>query len=91
MLKRLWNDDCGAVVMNEVLFLIALVVLGSVAGMVAMRNALVSQMSEAARSVMSLNMSYSFSGQSNARATTPGSALQTSDLAGVPQIQHPCD
>ena len=63
LLRKLWADDCGAIVASELLFLFSMLVVGTVSGMVAMRQAVVSEMVESAKAVMALNQSYSFSGQ----------------------------
>jgi hypothetical protein len=84
----LWADDRGAVLASELLFLYTMLVVGTVSGLTAMRQALVTEMVETANSVMALNQSYSFSGQSIAGvASTAGSAAvdstNTIGLAGT--------
>jgi hypothetical protein len=75
MLRTLWNDDCGAgLLSSEFLFLYSTLVLGGVSGMVAMRQAGVSEFLESAQALLSLNQSYSLSGQSNCASSTAGSS-----------------
>ncbi len=87
-LATLWQDDCGGgLVSTELLFIYSLLLLGSVSGMVAMRQAMLSEWTETAQSLLGLNKSYSFSGQSSAHGTSGGSAaVDTTDaitLSGV--------
>lgn len=100
-IRKLWADDRGAVLASELLFLYTMLVVGTVSGLAAMRQAMVSEMVETANSMMSLNQSYSFSGQSiTGVASTGGSSAsdQTNalHLAGAapttaPASQTPCE
>jgi hypothetical protein len=99
--RQLWADDRGAVMASELLFLYTMLVVGTVTGLTAMRQAMVSEMVESANSLMGLNQSFSFSGQSIAGvATTGGSSASdhtnTISLAGAapttaPASQAPCE
>ena len=100
-LRKLWADDCGAVMASELLFLYTMLVVGTVSGLTAMRQAMVSEMVETANSLLALNQSYSFSGQSIAGvAYTAGSSAtdQTNSIhlasaaAGATAVsQSPCE
>jgi hypothetical protein len=74
MLERLWSDDHGALLGSEFLFMMAMLVIGTASGLVAVRQALLSEMTETANAIMALDQSYSFSGQSFAGASTAGSS-----------------
>jgi hypothetical protein len=75
LFKKLWSDDCGGVLASEFLFLYTMMVVGSVSGLTAMRQALVSEMAESANSLMALNQSFSYSGVHLAGiASTAGSS-----------------
>jgi len=63
LMLRLCNDDCGALIATEWVFLATILVLGSITGLVAVRQAVISQFAELANAVMALDQSYSFSGQ----------------------------
>jgi hypothetical protein len=101
MLRKLWADDRGAVMASELLFLYTMLVVGTVSGLTAMRQAMVTEMVETANSMLALNQSYSFSGQSIAGvASTAGSSAtdhsNTIGLSGVaasPAVmsQTPCE
>jgi len=98
---KLWNDDCGSgLLTGEWLFLFAILVLGTISGIVAVRQALISELVETAQALLALNQSYSFSGQTNCEASTAGSSAsdttntiaEGSVSASVANIsQSPCD
>ena len=71
--RRLWNDDCGALIATEWVFVATILVLGSITGLVAVRQAVLEELEDFANAVMALDQSYSFSGQSNCESSTAGS------------------
>jgi hypothetical protein len=85
LLRTLWDDDCGGGLMSsELLFLYSILVLGSVSGLVAMRQALLSELTESAQSLLALNQSFSLSGQTNCESSAAGSsASDSSDTIGL--------
>jgi hypothetical protein len=101
LLARFWADDCGAVLSSELLFLFTMLVVGTVSGLTAMRQALVSELVESANALMALNQSYSFSGVTiSGVASTAGSSASDqsntismgSAAASTAAIsQTPCD
>jgi hypothetical protein len=101
MLRRLWSDDCGAVLTSELMFLYTTLVVGTVAGLTAMRQAIVSELVESANSLMALDQSYSFSGTSIRGVTsTAGSGatdhtntitLGSAPATAAPISQTPCE
>ena len=101
LVQKLWKDDCGALIATEWVFVATILVLGIITGLVAVRQAVISELTEFANAVMALNQSYSFSGQSNCLSSTAGSqALDSSNVifegstnAASPStvIQLPCD
>ena len=98
---KLWNDDGGSgLVASEILFIFAIVVLGMITGLVAVRQALISELTETAQALMALNQSFSFSGQTNCESSTAGSSASdtTNSISegSVPATtaaisQTPCD
>jgi hypothetical protein len=74
MLRKLWNDDCGALLATEWVFLATLLVIGVITGLVAVRQAVISELTEFAQAVLALNQSFSFSGQTNCESFTGGSS-----------------
>jgi hypothetical protein len=63
LLSHLWDDDCGALISVEWVVVATILVLGIIPGLVAIRAGVLSELTEWANSVLSLDQSYSFSGQ----------------------------
>jgi predicted lysophospholipase L1 biosynthesis ABC-type transport system permease subunit len=74
LIRKLWSDDNGALLASEFLFMSALLTIGTVTGLVSVRQAMISELVETANSIMALDQSFSFSGQSFAGASTAGSS-----------------
>jgi hypothetical protein len=73
MMLRLWKDDCGALIATEWVFVATILVLGSITGLVMVRQAVLAELQDMAQAIMSLDQSYSFSSQSNTESSTAGS------------------
>ena len=73
VLVRLWNDDAGALIAAEWVFVATILVLGAITGLVAVRQAVIAELHDVANALLALNQSYSFSGQSNCESSTAGS------------------
>lgn len=71
--QRLWNDDAGFIVSIELILLSTIAVIGLIAGMTAVRDAVVSELSDVAGAVQDLNQCYSFFGVVGHAASTCGS------------------
>ena len=100
MLRKLWDDDSGALIATEWVFLASILILGIITGLVALRQALISELTETAQAILALNQSFSFSGQSNCESSTAGSSgsdttntiIEGSVAASTASInQAPCD
>jgi hypothetical protein len=99
-MRKLWNDDCGALIATEWVFVATILVLGVITGLVAVRQAVISELTEFAQAVMALNQSFSFSGQTNCESSTAGSSAsdttnaiaEGSSAASTAHVnQNPCD
>src|SRR5262249_26532771 len=75
LMLMLWQDDLGALIATEWVFVATILILGIITGLVAVRQAVVVELTDFANAVLALNMSYSFSGQTNCQASTAGSAF----------------
>ena len=75
LMVKLYNDDAGALIASEWVFVATILVLGAITGLVAVRQAVLSELTEFANALVALNQSYSFSGQSNCQSSTAGSAF----------------
>lgn len=71
---KLWNDDCGALISTEFLFVATILVLGVISGLVLVRDAVVVQLEELACAIGSLQQCFSFAGLSGCHVFTCGSA-----------------
>ncbi len=104
MLRNLWkDDDASTLVTSEILFIFAILVLGLVTGFIALRQALISELTESAQALLAINQSYSFSGQSNCESFTFGSSASDTTntigefgvgvgpFGGATISQTPCD
>jgi hypothetical protein len=100
LFAKLWSDDCGALIATEWVFVATILVLGAITGLVAVRQAILSELTEFANAVLSLNQSYSFSGQSNCQSSTAGSQatdvndsipLHSTNATTNNAEQPPCD
>jgi hypothetical protein len=62
VVRRLWNDDAGALLAAEWLLIATILVIGLVPGLVAVREGALDELTDLANAVMSLDQSYSFCG-----------------------------
>jgi hypothetical protein len=62
-LRRLWHDDCGAVIGSEWLMIATVLVLGLIPGLVLIRQGALEGLFDFAHATAALDQSYSFSGQ----------------------------
>jgi hypothetical protein len=84
LLAKFWNDDWGALIATEFLFVVTILVIGTVVGLAAFRNAVNSELTELANAVLALSQGYVISGQSGCGAATDGTSV--TDLPGT----EPC-
>jgi hypothetical protein len=75
MLRKLWNDDRGAVFATEIVLVATILVIGIVAGLKAISLAVNDELSELAGGVGSISQSYNYCGVIGACAVTRGSAF----------------
>jgi hypothetical protein len=84
MTRPLWDDDGGStLVTSEIVFLFAILVLGLITGLVALRQSVISELVETAQALMALNQSFSFSGDSNCESATPPDGSSASDTTNT--------
>jgi hypothetical protein len=101
LIVKLWNDDGGALIATEWVFVATILVLGAITGLVAVRQAVLAELVDFANAVVSLNQSFSFTGQSNCESSTAGSSfsdsadsisnVSTPASNGSPAQGHACD
>ncbi|MGA2066208.1 MAG: hypothetical protein ABSG86_14630 [Thermoguttaceae bacterium] len=92
MLKRLWVDEGGAIISAELILVMVIVVIGMIIGLVALRDAVVAELSDVAQAISAIDASYSFGGigfQSGSSVTLSGDFVSGSSYvddneAGAP-------
>lgn len=85
-LFEFWKDGAGAIVSGEIALIATVAVTGVMAGMVAMRDAVNSELADLAGAYSSLDQSYAFSGQARRVGNTTmawTSGSQWTDIVGV--------
>ena len=73
LFARLWNDDCGALIAMEFLFVATILVIGTIVGLTDVRNAINTELGELANAILALSEGFTLSGQSGCGAQTDGS------------------
>lgn len=71
--NRLWNDEAGFIVSIELILIATIAVIGLITGFGAMRDSVVSELSDVAGAVQDMNQSYAFFGVTGHSASTAGS------------------
>jgi Flp pilus assembly pilin Flp len=84
LLAKHWKDDGGALIATEYLFVATVLVIGTVVGLTAVRNAVNAELTELANAILALSQGYVISGQSGCGAATDGTSV--TDLPGT----EPC-
>ena len=70
---RLWNDHQGFIVSIELILLATILVIGLITGMTALRDSVVSELSDVGGAIQDLNQSYEFNGVAGHSSRTQGS------------------
>ena len=72
-MKKLWNDECGAIISSELVLLVTILVIGMIVGLKALQQAVVNELGDVAAAIGAINQSYSFGGVTGCCAFTSGS------------------
>jgi Flp pilus assembly pilin Flp len=73
LMTKLWNDDAGALIAAEYLFVASTVVIGIVVGLTGVRNAINAELTTLGNAYLALNLSYTISGETGCGASVAGS------------------
>ncbi|MFL5328168.1 MAG: Flp family type IVb pilin [Gemmataceae bacterium] len=73
LMLKLWQDDAGALIAAEYLFIATILVIGIIVGLANVRDAVVNELTELANAYMALSQGYAFSGTVGCAAQTDGS------------------
>ena len=69
---RLWNEETGAILSAELMLIASILVIGVIAGLSALREAVVSELADVAQALANVNQSYSYGGVTGHCAVTGG-------------------
>ncbi|MGF1579541.1 MAG: branched-chain amino acid aminotransferase [Gemmataceae bacterium] len=94
ILFRLWNDDQGALITAEYLFVSVILVIGLVVGLTNVRNAINAELTELGNAFLALSQGYSITGAAGPGGSidgttvidTPGFTMPTIPQPGIPSI-----
>lgn len=73
LLRKLWRDDCGALISSEFLFVATILVIGVIIGLTNVRDALNAELTELGNAFLALSQGYTVSGSSGSSASVDGS------------------
>ena len=83
--KRLWNDEVGFVLSVELVLVATIAVIGLLAGITSVRDAVISELSDVAGAVQDINQSYQYFGvQGHSAATAGADYLDDTDYCDAP-------
>ena len=81
MMRKLMNDDRGALIASEFLFVATILVIGIIVGLTSVREAVNVELAELANAILALSEGYSISGLQGSGAAVDGSqAIDTPAL-----------
>jgi Flp pilus assembly pilin Flp len=72
-LRQLWQDDQGAVLATEYLFLVTILILGLVVGLSNLRTAINAELTELGNAILALSQGFAVNGTSGPGGSVPGS------------------
>src|SRR6516165_4539616 len=73
LMRKLWRDDCGALISAEFLFVATILVIGVIIGLTNVRSALNAELTELGNAFLALSQGFAISGQSGSGANVDGS------------------
>lgn len=96
-IRNMWQDDAGAIIAAEYLFIATILVIGILVGMASIRDSINSEFAELSNGLLSLSQGYVLSGQSACCAANDGSqvidtpSLVPDPICTVPAIPSAAD
>jgi hypothetical protein len=76
-LRRLWRDERGAINSTDIVLITTILILGSIVGLVCLRNQVVQELGDIATAVGALNQSYDYIGSTQTITTGTGTGAMT--------------
>jgi Flp pilus assembly pilin Flp len=90
LMRKLWRDDCGALISSEFLFVATILVIGVIVGLTNVRAGLNAELTALGNAFLTLSQGFAISGQSGTYSTTDGSqAFDTPGLLTPPTPTAP--
>src|SRR5215203_5327967 len=87
---QLWNDDAGALIAIEFLFVATILIIGIIVGLAGVRDAVNTELTELGNAILALSQGFIISGQIGCCASTDGSqAIDTPGLLPEPLCVPP--
>ena len=76
-LKQLWHDERGAMNSAEIVLMTTILIIGSIVGLVAMRNQIVQEFGDLATALGAMNQTYSYIGETRSVGSTTTTVVGT--------------
>ena len=89
LLNKLWNDDCGALIAMEYLFVATILVIGIVVGLTNVREAINVELTELGNAILALSQGFGISGQTGAGGSSDGSQAVDTPITLTPPTSTP--
>ena len=87
---KFWNDDRGALIASEYLFVITILIIGIIVGLTSLREAIVNELAETANAILALSQGYTISGLTGDGGDSDGSGvIDTPSLVVDPTLTPP--
>jgi Flp pilus assembly pilin Flp len=75
MMKKLWNDEVGALVSAEIVLVATILVIGMIVGLSSLRNSVVAELADVGAAIGNINQSYSYSDATGHGSATAGGSF----------------
>ena len=89
LMRKLWRDDCGALISSEFLFVATILVIGVIIGLTNVRAAINAELTELGNAFLALSQGFTISGQSGSSASFEGSQAFDTPGALTPTVNTP--
>jgi len=76
MLRKLWNDEAGAVLSAELVMVATILVIGMTVGLSAVRNSVVTELADLGQAISNIDQSYSYSNVAGHHSNSAGSRFR---------------
>ena len=76
MLKKLWNDEAGAIVSAEIVLVATILVIGLVTGLTSLRDGVIEELADVGKAIGNVDQSYTVGGSQSHSSATPSFGFQ---------------